>query len=374
VSSRTILHVIETPGPGGAESVLASLVRGGEATHARSVAIVPTVDGWLGRTLPEGTRRVVAPSPRGDSGVLDRRYLRGLRTTIDEARPVLVHAHSFDAAFYAALALRGREAPLIATFHGASDVERRTLRDRLKWLAFRRAKAIVCVSHALQARARSVAGVPHRVLRTVHNGIDMAAIPTTRHARLRQQLRLAPSARLLGALGNVRAPKGYDLLLPAVRALCARGVDVHLAIAGDASGALGDGLRAQRDSLGLTDHVTLLGYQEDAGEFLSGLDLFVLSSTSEGFSLSTVQAMAAGLPVVATRSGGPEEIVESEASGLLVEAGSPDALSAGIERVIRDPALAERLGAAARRRATDAFSLDAMLRGYGEIYDAVLAR
>jgi glycosyltransferase involved in cell wall biosynthesis len=57
-----------------------------------------------------------------------------------------------------------------------------------------------------------------------------------------------------------------------------------------------------------------------------------------------------------------------------VEAGSPDALSAGIERVIRDPALAERLGAAARRRATDAFSLDAMLRGYGAIYDAVLAR
>lgn len=372
MSDCAVLHIIETPGPGGAESVLVDLVRGGAALRARTLAVVPTTDGWLGRTLPESSRRIVAPSPRGTGGVIDRPYVRALRAVIDDVRPSLVHAHSFDSALYASLALRGRAAPLITTFHGASDVERRTLRDRLKWLALGRVGAIACVSHSLTARARTVPGIPHRRLHTVHNGVDLSRIPTTRHQALRAKLGLAEPTLLVGALGNVRGPKGYDLLLPAIQSLRAAGLDIHLTIAGDDTGALADQLRAQRDALGLNAYVTLLGFQDDAGAYLSGLDLFVLSSTSEGFSLATVQAMAAGLPVVATRSGGPEEIVVPEVSGLLVEAGSTPALVEGIARLARDRALGARLGEAAKARAAELFSLDAMLSAYGGLYDELL--
>lgn len=370
MSAHRVLHIIETDGPGGAETVLVDLLRGLPQPHTAH-AVVPTETGWLGRTLAAHERHIVAPSPRAQSGPLDLAYVRALRRAIASTRPTLVHAHSFDSGLYTALALLPTRIPLVVTFHGVSDIERRGWRNRLKWLAYRRTRRIACVSHALAQRAATVDGVPAARLRAVHNGSDLSRIPTERTAQLRERLRLAPGTTLIGALGNVRAPKGYDLLLPAIAAMRARGDDVHLVIAGDDTGPLGDALRAQRAALGLDAHVTLLGYQDDAGAFLAGLDLFVLSSTSEGFSISSVQASAAGLPIVATRSGGPEEIIVDGETGRLVAAGSTDALIAGLSELRADAPLARRLGAAAQQRAREHFSLAAMLDAYLTLYDEV---
>lgn len=364
---RHVLHIIETDGPGGAETVLVDLVRGTRTPH-RAHAIVPAESGWLGRTLGAAERSVVGPSPRGASPVLDMPYVKALRASVRRSGATIVHAHSFDAGLYSALAVQGTNIPLVVTFHGASDVERRGLRNRIKWTAYRRAARIACVSEALVARARAVPGIPAERLRTVHNGSDLTRIPSARSPILRAALGLSSGTTLIGALGNVRAPKGYDLLLPAIAALRAEDMDVHLAIAGDDAGALGDALRAQRVKLGLEPHVTLLGYREDSGEFLAGLDVFVLSSTSEGFSISTVQASAAGLPIVATRSGGPEEIIVHGTTGLLVAAGSAEALSAGLRKLIQHPESGARMGAEARVRAAARFSLPAMLEAYDRLY------
>jgi glycosyltransferase involved in cell wall biosynthesis len=221
-------------------------------------------------------------------------------------------------------------------------------------------------------RAQDVPGIPRERLRTIHNGTDLSRIPETRTSALRVALGLSPKTLLIGALGNVRTPKGYDLLLSAVAALRSAGADIHLVIAGDDSGVLGDQLRAHRATLGLEPHVTLLGYRDDPGEFLAGVDLFVLASTSEGFSIATVQASAAGLPLVATRSGGPEEIVVHQKTGLLVDAGKVDALVGGIRQLMDDPAAGGRMGLAARQRAAELFSLPAMLSAYDALYSEVV--
>ncbi len=363
-----ILHIIETEGPGGAETVLVDLVHGLRDAQTETRAVIPVAQSWLGRALPAEARAVIPPSTVAFSAPIDLAYVRALRAEIVRYRPTVVHAHNFDAALYAALALRGSALPLAVTFHGASDVERRGVNNRIKWWMLRRANAIVCVSHRLQALAQQVPGVPRGRLRAIHNGSDLARIPTVRSTALRERLGLAPTATLIGALGNVRGPKGYNFLLDAVANLRSRGHDVHIAIAGDDAGALGDALKAQRSALALDSHVTFLGFQDDPGDFLAGLDLFVLPSTSEGFSISTVQALAAGLPVVATRSGGPEEIVVNDVSGLLVPAGSADALVAGLTRVIEDPALAQRLASQGRERAASHFSLQTMLRAYRALY------
>ena len=120
--------------------------------------------------------------------------------------------------------------------------------------------------------------------------------------------------------------------------------------------------------------MTFLGFLEDVPTFLNGIDLFVLPSLREGFSLATVQALASSLPVAATRSGGPEEIIEEGVSGVLVEPRSVTALSEAICSMARDPVRRATFAAAEQRRAIAAFSVEAMVRSYERLYSAVVAR
>ena len=103
------------------------------------------------------------------------------------------------------------------------------------------------------------------------------------------------------------------------------------------------------------------------------LDVFVSSSRSEGLSLAFLEALATGLPVVATRSGGPQEVIEPDVAGVLVPIEDPAALAQGLLRVVGDRELRDRLGAAARQRVFEAFSLEAVLQQYARLYDKLLA-
>lgn len=367
-----VVHLIETPGPGGAETVLAELVTRSAAPWVAS-AIIPSADGWLGLTLPAQVQSVASPTKGAQIGPLDLRYIREIRALLRRERPAILHAHSFDAAFYGALAVRGSQTRLAATFHGVRDVARHGLRNRLKWVAMRRLWAIVCVSNALRETAMCTPGIPSAKMRVIHNGIDLTRFRPAPHPRLRARLGLADGVLLLGAVGNVRRPKGYDLLLRAMAQVADGGCEVHLVIAGDDEGPLADELRALRTRLNLQSRVTFLGFTEDVPMLLNGIDLFVLSSTSEGFSLATVQALASGVPVLITKSGGPEEIVQHGINGYLVDAGSADALAQGMLTMSRDPALRSRLAKAARARAESAFSLDMMVQRYRDLHDDMLS-
>jgi glycosyltransferase involved in cell wall biosynthesis len=105
---------------------------------------------------------------------------------------------------------------------------------------------------------------------------------------------------------------------------------------------------------------------------LSNLDLFVLSSSSEGFSIATIEAMAAGVPVVATRSGGPEEIIEDQVDGCLVETGSPIALADGILDCLNDSTRAKSMARSAKAKVRNQFSLESMKEQYFALYNKLL--
>lgn len=369
MSLRTILHVIETGGPGGAEAVVAALVARGSRPTQRTLAAIPSLGGWLAGSLPASVKRIVSPSPADGSLVIDLPYLRALRRLVHLERPSLVHAHSFDTAVFAGLATLGTGIPFIATFHGAKDVRRYGFRNRIKWGIVGGARQLVCVSQSLAQLARSIPGVPGSRVGVVLNGVDFAPFSGTTNTALRVRLRLSASTTLIGALGNVRPPKGYHTLLEAMALLRERGVDAHLAIAGDDQGSLGDELRARRSSLNLDAHVTFLGFVQEPAAFLEGLDLFVLSSISEGFSLATVQAMAAARAIVATRSGGPEEILTARETGLLVPVESAISLADSLQLLTLDAARAAHLATAARTRALELFSVERMVGDYERLYE-----
>lgn len=156
-----------------------------------------------------------------------------------------------------------------------------------------------------------------------------------------------PTAFRLVAVGRLVARKGFEDLL---RALALLPPDVRLEVIGD--GPLAEPLRAQAAELGLTDRVSWPGFlpRPEILRRLRGSDCFVLSSLHEGLGIVVQEAMYTGLPVVATDNGGQTDLVTHERSGLLVPVGEPEAIAAGVRRLMADPALCDRLGREGRKR------------------------
>lgn len=149
--------------------------------------------------------------------------------------------------------------------------------------------------------------------------------------------------------------------------MCDRSDAYHFAVAGEGSGDLFESLLATRERLGLANCFHFLGLRSDIPRILNNFDVFALGSTTEGISLACVEAMACGVPVVATRSGGPETIVEDGVSGLLVPTRSPADPADAVPRIVEDPMLRQRLSAHGRARAKSSFSRESMLNRYREL-------
>jgi glycosyltransferase involved in cell wall biosynthesis len=227
----------------------------------------------------------------------------------------------------------------------------------------------VFVSDALRQAFQPLGRFRHAQTQVVHNGIDMELFRPTSDRSFRNELGISEREVLVGAVGNIRVSKAYPMLLQAAALLKQRGTGCRIVIVGQGDDSLHDEVLALRHQLGLEQDVILAGFRGDIAQVMNSLDLYVLSSSAEGFSLTTVQAMACGVPVVATRCGGPEEIVDDGITGRLVPPNSPGALADAIEALVSDSALRARLGPAGRAVVERKFSLQSMVNGYAGIYD-----
>lgn len=173
----------------------------------------------------------------------------------------------------------------------------------------------------------------------------------------------------VGMVANLRPEKGHDILLRAAASLAVRHPDVEFVIAGD--GSERERIERQIRSLGLDRSVRMMGHATDVPALLATIDAFVLPSRSEAFPNAVLEAMAAGLPVVATAVGGLLELIEHERNGLLVPVNDADALAAALERVIDSPELAAGLGAAASQTVLERYSFDRMVNTFEMLYEAM---
>ena len=221
--------------------------------------------------------------------------------------------------------------------------------------------ATICVSEL--ERETGLAARTCRADRTVviPNAVDVRGAPRSRTTRRRP---------LLVAVGRLRPPKDFDTLLRALALLPDAQFDA--AIVGD--GPQRRELEALLVQLGLEERVRLEGERRDVPALLARADVFVLSSRSEGLPVSVLEAMAAGLPVVASAVGGVAELVLDGETGVLVRPGDPEALAAALGPLLADPALRRRLGDAGRARAEAVFDLEACRRAHVELYLRELAR
>lgn len=279
-------------------------------------------------------------------------------------RPDILHANSAKAGLLGRMAAAATGVPIrIFAAHGWAFATHPGRSAALYLWAERLMRpltdVVVCVSESERARGLAARACTAGRTVVIPNGIEAAAEPSVRDGE---------TAPLIVSVGRLKAPKDFVTL---VRALARLDRGSFRAV------VVGDGpdrplLERELRRLGLTDAVTLAGERRDVPELLGRSDVFVLSSSSEAMPMSVLEAMAAGLPVVASDVGGVPELVRAD-TGVLFRAGDPDALAAALERLIADPSLRRGLGATGRIRARERFGVEAFRRAYVDLYRGELA-
>jgi glycosyltransferase involved in cell wall biosynthesis len=344
-----------------------SLVTGLPRSRWQSTSVVPERD-WLDRSLRTHGVEPILLDDRGSA----LRAISGIGRLSRENGADLVHAHLLGAGVYSCLAGKVTRRPVVTTLHGLPDLgggRGAVLEGKLRLLTTGRNR-VVFVSKSLQDQVLSDHGLRRDRAEVIHNGIE-EPIPALVGTE-REEMGAGEGDFLVGAIGNVRPAKDYANLIRAAAIVRAEGCPLKVAIVGQELESLMSELRSLVAELDLVDSVRFMGFRDDASRFLAAVDLFVSSSSSEGFSLSTVEALWLGRPVVATRSGGPEEIVRDGRTGILVPPRSPDAMAAGILKVFRNPERARGMVEEGRADVRTRFSRDRMIRDYESLYDRVL--
>jgi glycosyltransferase involved in cell wall biosynthesis len=328
---------------GGGEVSLLQLLRDLDRGRWPVTVGCPEEGAVAARARSQGVPVLIVPMPtvRGSGLLRLPSLVTRLAGRIREGQFGLIHANGSRCMLYGGLA--GRRAGVPVLWHVRIDSKDPWLDPLLERLADR----IVANSAATAAR---FGGRAAGRVTVVPNGVDLAAFrPGLGGARVRGELGIPPEARLVGTVGRLHPVKGHDLFLRAAAEVATAFPTAHFLLVG--GGEAEGELKALAAQLGLDPRVHFAGHREDIPEILPALDCFVLASREEPFGRVLVEAMAAGLPVVAARVGGVPEIVLEGTTGLLVPPGDPAPLAAAIRQILADPARARAMGLAGRTRA-----------------------
>ena len=233
---------------------------------------------------------------------------------------------------------------------------------------------IVCVSEAALRHHKARSGLPSHIYTVIPNGIDAAAYATDDQSRreLRGQWGIDTDRVVAAYVGRLAAEKGVDILLAAISHLAARGNPVDVVIAGDGKKRhLVENFIAHGEG---GDRCRLLGFVDDVASLLSAVDMLVAPSRWEGWPLAVGEAMAAGLPVIATDLPGVRELVVDGRTGILVERENVVALSEAIIRLAGEAQLRDRLGEAGTKRISEKFPIEAAIAAHEKLYEEVAGR
>ena len=300
------------------------------------------------------------------------RYFQLLRSNqID-----LVHAHGQDAAILAAAGRFLGETPLVITRHvleEPADDWRQRIRARLALAAFRKADAVIAVSSAVADCLAELTKMSRSRVEVIHNGIELERFDQPdllkRRGELRRCLGFTPDGFLILCVSVLRPGKGHDTLLAALPKILEQYPNARLLLAG--SGPEESNLRLRARAFG--ECVAFLGNQQDIPELLAASNLVVLPSYSEALPTCLIEALAAKRPVVATRVGGTEEIIQPGKTGLLVPARDPGALAEAIVSLLGSPTRAQQLALQGQRYVKQKFSIDFQVEKTHALWDRVLS-
>jgi glycosyltransferase involved in cell wall biosynthesis len=354
-----VLFLIDSLGHGGAEHLLGAYLR--HSPDLNVTAEVCALQERDGNPMAEPIRRLGVPvRTLAVTRLLRPDAYSQVNRAIDAAKPDVIHAQLEFATILGGLAARWRNIPMISTIHtiGKPDpLTRAALRFRTEAWALRRfADRVVAVSEFARRGYLADFGLSPGQVVTIHNGVDIErfrARPGMRTAA-RSELGIPPNVPLAITVAVLRRPKGIGDMLAAMPAALERIPDLHYLVVGE--GPARHDLERLVSERGLDDRVILAGNRSDVPRMLAAADVFVLPSHTEALPTAVAEAMAAGLPVVATRVGGIPEMVDHE-TGILVEPGDPDSLAVAISDILAGADMGRSLGERGAQRAAHRFDI-----------------
>jgi glycosyltransferase involved in cell wall biosynthesis len=363
-------------GPVRVLELLVSTDQGGGPAHVRDLVaglsgpeFQFTVAGPAGGALVEDIKAAGADFA---PVAADRLSWRALRRTIRlarERRAQIIHSHGKGAGLYGRIAARLTGAAAIHTFHGIHHAGHSSLYLVLERALARRSFAVVHVSPSQASEAEALGLAPPGRSRVIVNGVDaerLRAVTAARGALTREGLGLDPPALVLGTVARFDPVKGLDVLLYALPLLLARVPEARLLIVGD--GPERDRLRALASRLDPDRRAVFAGAIPHAARVLPLVDLYVTAARREGLPLAVLEAMACGIPVLATRAPGHVDAVEDGVTGRLVPVDDAPRLAEAAADLLRDPPRRAAMGRAGRERADRLFARSRMIAEIADLY------
>jgi len=359
------MHVVAPGEFGGRERVVQMLGHGlrglGHTVHVVAVEEPRAVEPFLAPLAKAGVQTHALTMPDRAYG----RERRAITNLFRRLRPDVVHTHGYRPDVLHSGVARHLSIPVVTTVHGFAGGDwKNRFYEWLQRRAFRRFDAVVAVSRPLAERLARV-GVPRSRIHAVPNAWSEFAKPLEREAA-RDVLKIPRDGFVVGWVGRLSREKGADVLVGALPRLS--GVPLTVSVVG--TGAELVALQSRARDLGVDGRIRWHGAVADAARVFTAFDVFVLSSRTEGTPVVLLEAMAAGVPIVASRVGGVPDVV-SPAEAAVIRSEDPVALAAEIRRVYDDPGAARDRARAAHARQTREFSVVPWLQRYEAIYRLV---
>jgi glycosyltransferase involved in cell wall biosynthesis len=282
--------------------------------------------------------------------------------------------HGYKANLLGRLAARRCGIPAVAVSRGwTGESARVRLYERLDRWNLRWMDRVVCVSEGQAVKVRR-AGVAAERISVIRNAVraERFARPDPAEREAMEKMFPRRPRYLVGAAGRLSPEKGFEVLLEAAARLAAKDLPVGFLHFGD--GPLRDALQRRTHALSLGDRFLLAGFRGDLDQLMPCFDVLALPSFTEGMPNVVLEALAAGVPVVATAVGGTPEVIENGVSGHLVPAGDPEALAQRIGDVLADEAARKRMGQRGRQRILDEFTFEAQARQYAQLFDELISQ
>jgi glycosyltransferase involved in cell wall biosynthesis len=356
-----VAYVIWSLGLGGAEQLVLRLAAGLDRRRFEPLICCLNEPGAFAAQAGAAGVEVAAFHKRG---AVDLRLVPALRRFLRERSVDVVHTHLWGANLWGRLAARSLGLPAVATEHN-TDTWKRAHHFAIDRALAGGTRALVAVSHAVREFYESH-GVGRGRWEVIHNGVALPPSDPSARERARRALGLPTAVPAVGFVGRLVPAKGPLAFLEVLRDVARERTDLRGVMVGD--GPLRAEVAARADALGLAGQVLLAGLRDDVAQLLPAFDALLFCSEREGLSLAMLEAMAAGVPVVASAVGGMPEVIVDGVTGVLIAPGDSASLARHLKKMLMVRDAAQRIGAAARDSLRLRFSPERALPMLEELY------
>ncbi len=367
----TILHVVWSLEVAGAEKLAFDMVQALPRDKFSTIVCSVNKDGLLGERLRKDGYTVYH---RNKGTGLDWGMVRWLREIIVREQVDVIHAHQYSPMVYAALAsFANRQLTIVYTEHGRNYPEQRHWkRELINPLLARMINHVVSISENTRRAMIEYDRLPGRRIRVIHNGVDLKKVRGLADTcKKRLELEIPEGYEIIGTAARFDEVKNLPMMLRTFRHVLNKRPRTLLLLAG--TGILEDYLKDLTRELGIESNVRFLGLRHDLPDLLRIFDVFLLTSFTEGVSITLLEAMANGVPTVVTNVGGNPEVVIDGETGYLVSLGEDKEMAVKIVRLLENRQFAKGMGGKGMKRVEESFSFTRMMASYLDLYgvDAV---